>query len=198
MNPRTFIFIGQSGSGKGTQAKLLIEDIKSRDPSRPIFYLESGAAFRKLISEENYTAKIAKRIYEAGGLQPEFLAIFVWSNLLIENLTGEEHLVLDGTPRKLREAHVLDSAFKFYRQERPTVVFLNVSREWSVVRLTDRNRSDDNPGDIDARLNWFESDVEPAINFFKNDQYYNFLDINGEQSVDKVHADIVEAIEWQK
>ncbi len=198
MNPRTFVFIGQSGSGKGTQAKLLIDYIKSKDNNRPVFYLESGVAFRKLVSEEKYTAKLAKHIYEAGGLQPEFLAIFVWSNLLIENLTGEEHLVLDGTPRKLREAHVLDSAFKFYRQERPTVVFLNVSRDWSVLRLTDRNRSDDNPGDIESRLNWFESDVVPAINFFKNDQYYNFLDINGEQSVDKVHADIVAAIEWQK
>lgn len=196
MSPKTFVFIGQSGSGKGTQAKLLIDYIKSKDASRPVFYLESGAAFRELISEENYTAKLAKRIYEAGGLQPEFLAIFVWSNLLIENLTGEEHLVLDGTPRKPREAHVLDSAFKFYRQERPTVVFLNVSREWSVIRLTDRNRSDDNPGDIDARLNWFESDVAPAIDFFRKDQYYNFLDINGEQSVEKVHEDIVSSIEW--
>lgn len=198
MSPKTFVFIGQSGSGKGTQAKLLIDYIKSKDAERPVFYLESGAAFRKLISEEKHTAKLARRIYEAGGLQPEFLAIFVWSNLLIENLTGEEHLVLDGTPRKLREAHVLDSAFKFYRQERPTVIFLNVSREWSVLRLTDRNRSDDNPGDIEARLNWFENDVVPAIDFFKKDKYYNFLDINGEQSVEKVHADILAAIEWQK
>lgn len=198
MSPKTFVFIGQSGSGKGTQAKLLIDYIKSKDANRPVFYLESGSAFRKLISEEKYTAKLAKRIYEAGGLQPEFLAIFVWSNLLIENLTGEEHLVLDGTPRKLREAHVLDSAFKFYRQENPTVVFLNVSREWSVVRLTDRNRSDDNPGDIEARLNWFENDVMPAIDFFKKDKYYNFLDINGEQSVEKVHEDIVARIDWQK
>jgi adenylate kinase family enzyme len=198
MNPQTFIFIGRSGCGKGTQAKLLIDYLKGHDQAHSVFYLESGAVFRKLIAENTHTAKLAKRIYEAGGLQPEFLAVWVWANLLIDTMTGEEHLVIDGTPRKPREAHVLDSAFKFYKREKPTVVHLDVSREWSVSKLTDRNRPDDNPGDIEARLNWFESEVMPAINFFRGNSYYRVLDINGEQPIEKVHADVVASIEWPK
>lgn len=198
MTPQTFVFIGRSGCGKGTQAKLLIDHLKKIDSEKSLYYLESGAVFRKLITGDSYTAKLAKRIYEAGGLQPEFLAVWVWSNLLIEHMTGEEHLIIDGTPRKPREAHVLDSAFTFYRRESPHIIHIDVSREWSIERLTDRKRPDDNPGDIEARLGWFESEVVPAINFFKEHSYYKVLTINGEQPIEKVHQDILSAIEWPK
>lgn len=198
MNPETLVFIGRSGSGKGTQARLLIEYLKEKDPNRSIYYLESGAAFRKLIEGESLTSKLSKKIYDAGGLQPEFLAIWVWSNLLMENLKGDEHLILDGTPRKSQEAGVLDSAFIFYRRGSPRIIYIDVSREWSVKRLTDRSRPDDNPGDIEARLDWFETDVLPAINFFRNNAYYQVHDINGEQEIEKVHEDVLTALGWQK
>jgi thymidylate kinase len=35
----------------------------------------------------------------------------------------------------------------------------------------------------------------PAINFFKNNGDYNFIEINGEQSVDAVHEEIIRAVE---
>lgn len=198
MDPKTLVFIGRSGCGKGTQAKLIIDYIKSKDKERKLYYLESGEEFRKLIFGDSYTSRLSRKIYEAGGLQPEFLAVWVWSHLFIENVSGDEHLIIDGTPRKQREAYVLDSAFTFYKREEPQIIYLNVSREWSTIRLTNRGRSDDNPGDIDARMNWFDSEVLPAVNFFKDHIYYKVHEINGEQTIEEVHEEILKSLGWSR
>ena len=52
MNPQTFVFIGRSGCGKGTQAKLLQDVLKEKNPDQEIFYIETGANFRKFLGEE--------------------------------------------------------------------------------------------------------------------------------------------------
>lgn len=188
-NPLTLVFIGRSGCGKGTQAKLIIEEIKNRD-SREIFYLETGQSFRNFIATGNYSANLSKKVNEEGGLQPEFLAVWAWAHLLVEKMQDDMHLVIDGTPRKPHEAQVFDSAMRFYGRVKPTIVHINVSADWSRERLLSRGRGDDNHDDIEARLKWFETDVIPAINFFKNNSDYNYIEINGEQEIDKVHRDL--------
>lgn len=57
MTPQTFIFFGPSGSGKGTQARLLIEYLEKKDPERKTVYIETGRRFRDFITEASYTAK---------------------------------------------------------------------------------------------------------------------------------------------
>jgi len=193
--PETFIFIGPSGCGKGTQAELLVSYLKENDSQREVFYLESGEKIRNFMASESYSSKLSREFYEKGMLQPEFLAVWVWSDILIENLKGNEHLVVDGTPRKLREAKVFDTALRFYKREGTNVVFLNVSNTWSKERLTKRGRVDDKMyGDIEKRLNWYEKDVVPTIEYLKNDPNYKFHEINGEQSIEQVHKEIIRKI----
>ena len=50
---------------------------------------------------------------------------------------------------------------------------------------------DDNKLDIDARLSWFKSNVVPTVDYFKNNEYYNFITVNGEQDVEAVHSEIL-------
>ena len=194
MSPKTFILIGRSGCGKGTQAKFLLEYLKSKDSSREIFYMETGARFREFIERDSLSGKLSKAINKAGGLQPEFLAVWVWSNLFIENLKGDEHMIIDGTPRKLREAAVLDTALDFYKREKPYVLHLDVSRKWSEKRLLERHRTDDLPEDIKKRLDWYETDVIPTINYYRDNPKYNFLDINGERGIEEIQKDILSKI----
>ena len=52
LNKDTFIFIGASGSGKGTQVALLKEYIKKKDPETPIFYVQTGEYFREFVRPE--------------------------------------------------------------------------------------------------------------------------------------------------
>ncbi|MFA5838644.1 MAG: nucleoside monophosphate kinase [Candidatus Paceibacterota bacterium] len=192
IKPETFIFIGPSGCGKGTQAELLISYLKENDPQRKVFYLESGEKIRNFMNGESYSSELSRELYEKGILQPEFLAVWVWSDILIENIKGGEHLVVDGTPRKLREAKAFDTAIRFYKREGTHVIFINVSRLWSKERLVERGRADDKmKGDIEKRLGWYEKEVTPTIEYLKNDPNYKFHEINGEQSIEGVHNEIL-------
>ena len=195
LDPYTVVFLGRSGCGKGTQAKLLMEKLSAREHARRIFHLETGVRFREFIRGEGYTHELSNAIYSAGGIQPEFLVIWMWGGAFIERLAADDHIVLDGTPRKFHEAHVLDSAFKFYGRKRPVIIHLNVRRDWAEERLLARRRSDDTAKDIKARLDWYETDVAPVVEFYRTNPEYHFADISGERSIGEVHADILKNLE---
>jgi adenylate kinase family enzyme len=193
------IFIGRSGCGKGTQADLLKDRIHKLDPDKlPILYVESGERFRKFIKGESYTAKLSKKYYDSDMRQPNFLGSYMWTETLIQELDEKMHLVLDGVARSKAEAELLTTAFSFYERERPVVVHLNVSRKWSDDRLLARGREDDKTlAKINKRLDWFEKDTVPAIEYFRESRFYKFIEVNGEQPIEKVHADIVSAYEYE-
>lgn len=192
MNPKTFIFFGPSGSGKGTQAKLLIEKLKELDRDRHVLYIETGQKFRDFATEASMTAQKTKRIMGEGGLLPEFLPIWIWTEYMIRHVSGDEHMVLDGLSRRVHEAPILDSAMKFYKREKPFIISIEVNRETLKDRLLNRNRADDNKTDIERRLDWYENNVLPTIEYFKNNQNYEFMSINGEQEVEAVFKEILE------
>lgn len=192
LKPQVFIFIGRSGSGKGTQANLLIAHLKKIDPSRPIVYLETGKVFREFIKGNTHTQTLSKQIYEGGGLQPEFLTIDMWSEFFVRNMQDNVHVVIDGTPRKYHEAFVLDSAVKFYKWSKPHVLYIHVSRETAVERLMGRGRADDHLSDINSRLDWFDTDVSKALTFYEDSPDYFYHDVNGERTPEETHKEIVE------
>ena len=195
MQPQTFIFFGPSGSGKSTQAKLLQEEIKKRDPERNILYIETGKKFRELAESDSFTAKEIKKAIENGNLLPEFLPIWVWTGFMMDNITGNEHIFMDGLARQPKEAPVLDSAIKFYKRENPFVISINISDEWATKLLKNRGRSDDNKDEIKKRLDWYHENVMPAIEYFKNNSYYKFIPINGEQTIEEVHKEIMKKMD---
>ena len=135
---------------------------------------------------------MSARIYLSGDRQPDFLAIFIWSQVLIKNLKGGEHLIIDGTPRSAHEAEILHTALSFYERKNPVVIYLNISVEAAEERLRARKRIDDKDDKKnDKRLNWFETDVSPAIDFLKNNPRYRFLEVDGENSPEEIHEEII-------
>jgi len=191
MSPQTFIFFGPSGSGKGTQAKLLIDELKKREPERQVLYIETGQKFREFAEEASLAAEETKKIMQSGGLLPEFLPVWIWSEYLVRHVSGEEHMILDGLSRRAEEAPILDSAMKFYKRESPFVISIELSRKTAGERLLNRKRADDTNLDIEKRLDWYDENVLPAINYFKNNPYYKFFAVNGEQSIEEVHKEIL-------
>jgi adenylate kinase family enzyme len=135
---------------------------------------------------------LAAEIYKAGNRQPDFIAVWMWSHLLVEQMTGEEHLIFDGTPRSLHEAQIIDTAITFYNRQRPHVIYLNISRETSKARMIARRRMDDlNEEEIERRLNWFESDVFPAVEYFRKYSKYTFIEPDGDQPVEAVQQELL-------
>jgi adenylate kinase len=187
-----YIFLGRSGCGKGTQADLMINHLcHVADKGCKTLHIESGALLRAFSQGDNYTQKKINEVLSKGILVPESIIVSLWTDYLISNFTGAENLVFDGTPRKLHEAQLLDNALQFYGVEKPVVFYINVSKSWSEKRLTSRARKDDTPEAVARRLEWFETEVTRTINFFKNNPYYNFIEINGEQPIDDVQNEIL-------
>ena len=90
---------------------------------------------------------------------------------------------------------IFNTVISFYNRK-VVVIYVNVSREWSRERLLARGRNDDDSHGIEKRLDWFDKDTMPAVDHFKTDSNYNFLDINGEQSIEDVHKEILAKINF--
>ncbi len=150
-----------------------------------MLHVETGRSFRDFIQTDSHSADLSKKISVEGGLQPSFISIWAWSDLLIKYFSGKEHLLFDGMPRRMSEAKILETALKFYKVENPTVIYLDVSEQWATERLHGRGRSDDDKGSIEQRMKWFDKDVVDTVEYMKHNTYYTFLSINGEQTIDK-------------
>lgn len=192
MDSQAFVFLGRSGCGKGTQAELLSAYLGKK--GKKVLHVETGKAFRNLALGDGLAGENIQKILKNGDLIPVFLPIWVWTDFLIKNFTGQEDLILDGVCRRKEEAIALDSAFDFYRIEKLNIILVNVSKEWSRDKLIARKRADDTPEKIENRLAWYEVDVLPSLRYFREKAGYNFIEINGEQTVEEVHKDIIKAL----
>lgn len=190
--PKAFIILGRSGCGKGTQADLLISHLRnSLGEVSKTLHIESGSLLRGFAKGNNFTQEKIRSVLAGGTLVPESIVVALWTDYIIANFNGTENMVFDGTPRKLHEAQLLDNALQFYGIEKPNVIYVNVSKEWAEKRLQGRARKDDTPEAIARRLNWFETEVIKTIDFYRSSPYYNFIEINGEQSVENVQNEIL-------
>ncbi|KKT36844.1 MAG: adenylate kinase [Candidatus Nomurabacteria bacterium GW2011_GWB1_44_12] len=181
MNLQTVIFTGRSGAGKGMQSQHLEKYLAEHTPDTPVLHIETG----------EYVWDRARKIIDLGNRQPDFLAIWMWTTAFIQNFKGNEHLVFDGAPRALPEALILDTALPFFDRVNPAVVYLKVSQEWAEERLKGRGRADDlKPEVVARRFAFFEKDVVPVIEHYRNNPAYRFLEINGEQTPEQVFDDV--------
>jgi adenylate kinase len=193
MSKLMIIAFGRSGCGKGTQLKLLsqkIEEIKSKKP----LSFATGDFFRELFSEDSFTAKIAHDITNAGQLQPLFLTVTMWGSAFIKNIESDSDLFIDGFPRRLDEAKMLNEAFNFYKREDIILLDFLVSRETSKERMLKRGRTDDTLENAEIRLNWYDSDVVAGLDYLKSVPGYIYIPIDGERAIDEIHKDVMEKI----
>jgi adenylate kinase len=195
MHKRAFIFIGRSGCGKGTQVELLKEKLSNIDGEHASLHVQTGQEMRKFVEGNTYTQKLSKEINERGGLQPEFVAIYQWVKVIVERYTGNEYLIFDGTPRKILEANVLNSIFSFYEIKKVDVVHIDISIEEATERLLLRKRHDDTKEDIKNRLSWFETEVNPVIEYFKTNSRYNYHKIDGQGQVEEIFQRLSKSLE---
>lgn len=194
MKKQFFIIIGRSGSGKGTQAALLRDYLEEKGLQN-VLHITTGGGFREFIQKDSYASRVSKEITNNGKLNPAFLAIWNWSNIFINKLHGNETVILDGAPRKVVEAETLKSAIEFFGYTMPTIIYLDVTESWALERIIERNREDDRkPGDAAQKMGWFDEEVLPVIENYSHDITCRFIHVNGKQSIEDVHKEIVEKL----
>lgn len=190
----TFVFFGIVGSGKGTQVELLQKYLREKNPGLDIVYAYPGNEFRKIAASGSHTASLIKDTIEAGHLQPNFLTISIFSNILVQNLAAESALIVDGYPRTLAQAEAFESAMSFYGRDGIHLIYIEVGEEEAKKRMLLRGRADDTEAGIKKRFDEHMNQVVPAMSYFKGKEGYVTHVINGEQSVEGVHADIIASL----
>lgn len=179
------IIIGPQGSGKGTQADLLVKKYGLK-------HLEIGKVLRSAASSDNkYAAKI-KESLNSGQLVPdEYVKLLAW-DFINKNGTGQGFL-FDGYPRSILQYEDLKDMLARKGLKIDRVINIEISLEESVKRLSARraleNRDDDQPETIKRRLEIYRQQTHPVFEEALEEGIG--VEINGEQSIEKVHQDIV-------
>ncbi len=181
------IILGPQGSGKGTQAKLLAEKYGLTN-------ISSGKRLREFAKGDSDKAKLIADLLTTGALLPFDTVMEVIEPDLVGAKTG---FIIDGTPRDLMQAEYLD----WYLGQRnitiDKVIHLDIPREVSLERLAKRaqieNRSDDTPEAIHERLDIYEKDTMPVIDYYRKQG--KMIDVNGVGEVQDIFNDIVSKLE---
>lgn len=215
--PQIIILMGRSGCGKGTQAKFLQKEFG-------FDYLSSGDLLRARTKKNDFSGKKLKNVMGQGELAPTFFISHLWSEKIGEkkdksNLKG---LIIDGSPRSLLEAELMDDIFEWYEWTNIKVILLDISDKEAFNRLTKRRicqkcgraipwvgqskklkkcdrcggelmtRFDDKPEAIKARLDFYKDDVQPAVDYYEKQG--KLIKVSGEQSIEDVHQEIIKGL----
>lgn len=190
MEPKTIIFIGPQASGKGTQVERLI-DVLGAQPGANVLRLQTGDAFRKMVSEGGFTGRRIEETINNGRLVPQALTNALVAKELMERLAEDTTLVLDGYPRNLSQAETLEELLAFYDRNALSVIFLDTPDAVVKERMLGRGRADDTEAAIAERLRLYHEATSPLLNYYRNRPHTNFVQVNGAQSIDQVSADIL-------
>lgn len=209
------VLLGPPGSGKGTQAKRLVEVLGTP-------HVSSGDLFRHHLSRKTELGQMAKMYMEQGELVPDDVTV----KMVIERISHpdcEGGVILDGFPRTLSQAEALAEALERRGQEVTVVPFIQVSDEEVMRRLTARRvcedcgavynlvfnppegegvcdvcggrlyqREDDNPETVRHRLYTYYKETSPLIGYYFAQDL--LVEIDGKQSMEDVQEDLREAI----
>ena len=184
---KTFVMIGKPGSGKGVQTKLLAEKSGFKTFS-------TGDKFRELQKADTPLGHKIAEIMDKGSLMPYWFAAFLFQDAVIY-LEAEEGIIYEGAARKAPEAELFHDVMTWLG--RPyKAIYLDVHDDEVKSRLIKRagveNRADDNEETIKHRIKVYHEEVVPAVHVFK--KHGTILDVNGDQTIEKVHEEILRMI----
>ncbi len=159
-----------------------------------MLYFTAGTNLRSFAAGEGYTQERIRPLISSGKLIPTFLITQLFSARLIGGMHGEEHIILDGFPRTVEQIPDLESALQFYDRKNVVVLHITLTDEVAKKRMAGRGREDDTQEGIEERLRWSHNEASLVDEWFKSHSHYTYVDISGEQSIEKVHADILAAL----
>jgi adenylate kinase len=193
--PQTFIFVGRSGSGKGTQLELLKEFLLKKEKDTAIKTIIMGDIFRAFFKEPGYVQDIARDVsMKQGKFQPNFLTDALFVRSTIDIVDESSILFFDGYPRNINQLEVIKDLLQYIKRENPIILNIEVSRENVKNRMLSRGRGDDNVDAIESRLNEFDKFIVPMLEVIKNDTFFKYFEIEGNGKVEDIHTDIINKI----
>lgn len=173
------VFMGVAGAGKSVQGRMLADEFG-------LPWLSTGEFLRMLISGQKRKDMVAGQL-----LGDQEIIALVQKIFTVVDVDHE--FVLDGFPRTSGQADWLLNQVKYGQLELTAIINLKASREEVSDRLLARGRQDDTEAAIKARFDEYENVTLPIVEQFKA-AGSTVIDVDGEQSVEQVHEDIVTAL----
>ena len=189
----TFIFIGRSGCGKGTQIDLLKEYLSSKNHTFKSIVM--GDIFRSFFKEPGYVKDIARDVsINQGKFQPDFLTNALFIRSTIDIADEDSVLLFDGYPRTINQLNIIKELLTYIKRVNAVIVNIEVSRENVKARMLSRGRADDAHGPIESRLNEYDKLIVPMIEVVKGDSFFTYIEVKGEGSIEEVHTEVINSI----
>lgn len=128
---KKLVFLGPPGAGKGTFASMLVKDFH-------FAHISTGDILRAEMKAGTPLGQQAKEYVESGGLVPdEVIADVVDVRLQADDIQSDG-FILDGFPRTVRQAELLDEVLRRHHWALDAAVLFDTSRDLLLSRLTAR------------------------------------------------------------
>jgi len=182
------VLLGAPGSGKGTQATRLKEHLQ-------VPHISTGDLLRAEVAAGSQLGLEAKQVMDRGNLVSDEILLGMLEARFARPDTANG-FILDGYPRNLAQAAALDALLVRIGQRMDYAVQLEVPTDLLVERIAGRakaeGRADDSPESVRTRLNVYDSQTAPVIDFYR--QHGQLTVVDGVGSLDEVFSRIVEAL----
>ena len=156
------VILGAPGSGKGTQAKMLVGELE-------VPHISTGVLLRNAAKRGTELGLLAKSIIDQGELVPDS----IMSDMIEERLGRDDvagGFILDGYPRNLAQAESLDAMLE--RMGRPVqeIIHIDVDPEQIIKRLAKRQelegRVDDAAKTVRNRMRVYAEQTAPVADYY--------------------------------
>lgn len=211
------ILIGAQGSGKGTQAERLAQNLG-------IHHVSSGDLFRKVSEEGTELGRTVRLYLDHGELVPDEVTVSMILHYMAETNYISQGVLLDGFPRTIAQAEALDKGLLNADQYIDCTVYLKVPLEVLLRRLSGRyicraaqhvynretnppkvpgicdldgselyQRPDDQGPAVQKRLNIFFEETIRLLDYYQ--EQGKLVEVNGNQPIEQVQSALLEAIQ---
>jgi len=182
------VLLGAPGSGKGTQAAKLKQHLQ-------VPHISTGDLLRAEVAAGTPLGLEAKEIMARGDLVSDEILLGMLEERFSRPDTANG-FILDGYPRNLAQAAALDKLLHRIGQPMDFALQLDVDNELLIDRIAGRakaeGRADDNPESVRKRLQVYDQQTAPVIEFYR--QHGQLTVVDGVGSLDEVFNRIIEAI----
>jgi adenylate kinase len=207
------VLLGPPGSGKSTQAHLLVDRLH-------VAHIETGTALKKVAGGNT---AFSKSLYETINVRKELVSDGTVGKVLdyeMEKVAVDTGVVVDGAPRRISQIDEVEDAFAHYSRSIDTVIFINLPEAVSVERIASRfactacgkkyvigererathdlkcseckgileQRVDDTPEGVRKRLNVFAEETLPVIEHYR--ALGKLLQVDGTKEIAEIFQDI--------
>lgn len=212
--PKNLIFLGPQGSGKGTQAGLLVQKFD-------FALIEAGKVLRGIAKDDTELGRKVKERIDQGKLVDSETMVQVMKKETF-GIPADRGLIFDGYPRNISQYKLMKEFCSEVGRNDFKVLYIHIPEEESIRRLTSRRicencgrnyivgtvescsecggrliqRHDDYPEAVKSRLTWSSSELLPLVEELKKEG--KLIAIDGRPSIEEIHREILEKLKVAK